>query len=309
MYFTLRKAFQAAIFLILVSCSGKAPVNDQAETNMQSSKTIDFQGHRGCRGLLPENTIPGFLKALDLGVTTLEMDVVITADKKVILSHEPWFSHEICLDPQGNEISEDDERNHNIYKLTYAETQRYDCGSKVHPRFLQQQKMHATKPLLADVILAAEAHAVAAKRPLPFYNIETKSLPERDEIFHPGPEEFSSLLADVIITSGISDRAIIQSFDVRTLQALRRSNPDIALALLIENNLTPEANLDLLGFIPEIYSPDYALVDEELVAFCKSKDMKLIPWTVNDAAEMKKLISMGVDGIISDYPDKFALLR
>ncbi len=307
MYFTFRYYFRASIFLLLVSCSGNRTANEQPETSMPAPLLLDLQGHRGCRGLMPENTIAGFLKALDLGVTTLEMDAVITADKKVLLSHEPWFSHEICLDPEGKEIAEEEERNYNIYTLTYEETLQYDCGIKQHPRFLNQQKFPAHKPLLSEVIKVAEAHAPATGRALPYYNIETKSLPERDGQFHPAPEEFAALLVNVIMAAGTGDRTIIQSFDVRTLQVLRSTNPDITLALLIENDLTPEANLNLLGFTPEIYSPDYTLVDESLVAFCKSKGMKLVTWTVNDAAEMKRLITLGVDGIISDYPDKFAL--
>ncbi len=307
MYFTLKRFPFHILFLILVSCTGPAR-KDSVQTEMTNDLSLDLQGHRGCRGLLPENTIEGFIKALDLGVTTLEMDAVITADKQVILSHEPWFSYEICLDPAGNEIRQADERLHNIYKLTYEETRAYECGLKVHPRFTGQLKISARKPLLSEVIQACEAHARKTGRPLPYYNIETKCTPEGDNLYHPAPNEFASLLATVITDSNISERAIVQSFDVRTLQVLHHSHPELVLALLVENSLTVEENINLLGFTPEIYSPDFMLADEAMVAFCASKGMKLIVWTVNDVEEMKGLITLGVDGIISDYPDKFALL-
>lgn len=274
---------------------------------MPSLPYPDYQGHRGCRGLLPENTVAAMLYALELGVTTLEMDAVITADGKVVLSHEPWCSHEICLDPEGREIPEANEREHNIYRLTYEALTRYDCGSKPHPRFPGQRLGPAHKPLLSDVIAAAEAHARTLGRPLPWYNIETKCTPEGDDLYHPSPAIFTDLIADVITAGGVRERTVLQSFDVRTLQYAHNHHPDLRLALLIENKDSPEKNLAVLGFTPHIYSPHFELVDAALISFCESQGMKLIPWTVNDAENIKKLIAMGVDGIISDYPDKFAL--
>ncbi len=270
-----------------------------------NNRKIDFQGHRGCRGSMPENTVPGFLRALDLGVQTLEMDAVITMDNQVICSHEPWFSHEISQKEDGSEILEAEEKSHKIYEMTFRETQNYDVGLKKHPRFPDQEKMHITKPLLSDVIVKADKHAKLTNRPLPYYNIETKCLPETDNINHPTPEIFSNLLLKVIFENNVSERCIIQSFDVRTLQYIHKNHPEIKLALLIENNQSAEENLDLLGFTPDIYSPDFILVTDNLVAFCHERNMKLIPWTVNESTAMKKLISMGVDGLISDFPEKF----
>jgi len=267
-------------------------------------KNLDFQEHRGCRGLLPENTIPAFEKALDLGVTTLEMDVVITKDNQVLVSHEPWFSHEIALDPNGDSISLANERNHRIYDLTFKETQGYDVGKKFHPRFPKQKKMEATKPLLSQVIAFAEAHAKNTERELPYYNIETKSQPEGDSIFHPAPEEFVDLLVAAIKESGVEERAILQSFDVRTLQVAKTKYPEMKLVLLVENKESPAENLQKLGFTPDIYSPDYALVDMSLIEFAEDKGMKVIHWTVNEQSEMNDLISLGVDGLITDYPDR-----
>ncbi|MFN2423041.1 MAG: glycerophosphodiester phosphodiesterase family protein [Cryomorphaceae bacterium] len=284
-------------------------IDSQNDVAADSLPSFDFQGHRGCRGLLPENTIPGFIRALDLGVTTLEMDVVITSDRQVILSHEPWFSHEICRDPNGVPIAEGDERNHLIYGMTYAETQAYDCGASGHPNFLDQVPLSTSKPLLAAVLKIADTHAVETGRALPFYNIETKSTSQGDGIMHPAPDEFARLLAETVKEAGVEKRTVIQSFDVRTLQYLDENFPEFRLALLIENGFAPSENLENLGFTPDIYSPDFHLVDEALINFCREENMDLIPWTVNEVRDMEVLIEMGVNGLISDYPDRFSKLN
>lgn len=289
---------------MLMACTNTTIESSSDSENSLATRNLDFQGHRGCRGLLPENTLPAFKKALDLGVTTLEMDVVITNDKRVILSHEPWFSHEITLDPTGQPISQADERNHRIYEMTYAKTQTYDVGLKTHARFPDQIKLEATKPLLIAVIKEAEAYAAKTGRPAPFYNIETKSHPQGDGVYHPDPKEFVTLVVNVVKRLGIEERTTIQSFDRRTLQIARKMYPELKLVLLVENSDSPEQNLRELGFTPDIYSPDYALVDHSLISFAKEKGMKVIPWTVNDREKMEYLISLGVDGLITDYPNR-----
>lgn len=267
--------------------------------------SLDTQGHRGCRGLLPENTIPAFKKAMDIGVMTLEMDVVITKDKQVLVSHEPFLSHEICLKPDGTEISEEEEKSFNVYKMTYEEIAAFDCGSRPHSRFPDQEKMAVHKPLLKDVIDAVEAYAAETGRKEPLlYNIETKCTPATDSVFHPGPEEFAQLLLDVLTEKNILDRVTIQSFDVRTLQYIHPKLPEQSLALLIENEDSPEENLEKLGFIPAIYSPYYLLVNEHLMTLANEKGMQVIPWTLNEKEDMRNMLAFGVHGIISDYPDR-----
>lgn len=270
-------------------------------------KQLDKQGHRGCRGLLPENTIPAFLKAIDLGVNTLEMDVVITKDNQVILSHEPFFNHEITTLPNGEYVSESNEKSLNIYKMPYSEVMKYDVGLKVHSRFLQQQKMKVYKPLLSAVIDSVEMHTKTNhKQPL-FYNIETKMRPQADNLFHPEPKEFVDLMMGVILQKKIEDRVIIQSFDIRSLQYLHQKYPNIKTALLVEVFDKKELvkQIEDLGFTPTIYSPAQELVDLKLVQECRVKKIKLIPWTVNDLETIRKFTAMGVDGIISDYPNLF----
>lgn len=268
---------------------------------------FDKEGHRGCRGLMPENTIPAMIKALDLGVTTLEMDAVITADSEVILSHEPFFNHEITTQPNGQFVTGPDERSYNIFKMRYAETQQFDVGLKPHPRFPRQQKIAAHKPRLADVIDSVEAHCRATGQPLPQYNIETKCTQLTDGLFHPEPVQFVTLLLSVIQSKGIQSRVIIQSFDMRTLQVLHRDHPGIRTSLLIEGDdkTAFEDQLHQLGFTPAIYSPDYHLVTPELIAACHQKNIQVLPWTLNTKEEIERLKKMGVDGVITDYPDLF----
>ncbi len=274
-------------------------------------RSIDWQGHRGCRGLYPENTIQAMLKAIDLGVSTLELDVVITKDKQVILSHEPFMSAEISTNPEGKHITAAQEKTYNIYQLDYAAIQTWDVGLKPHPRFPQQEKTPANKPLLTDVIDAVEAYTRMHNIPPVQYNIETKSDPEGDDIFHPKPAEFVSLLLDVIQGKGIATRTIIQSFDVRTIQLVHTQYPELKTAFLVEETSAKKlkTQLNALGFIPTIFSPAYQFVDQKLVNSCRRKGMQVIVWTVNTLPEMQKMLDLGVDGIISDYPNLFSALK
>jgi glycerophosphoryl diester phosphodiesterase len=284
---------------------------DYAYDSLTMQKEFDRQGHRGCRGLLPENTIPAMLYALDLGVTTLEMDVVITKDKKVILSHEPFFNHEISTALYGTYANSprtiENEKSFNIYQMTYDETKRFDVGLKPHPRFPQQKKMAAHKPLLSDVIDSVKNYMMMARRPFPYFNIETKCMAAGDGIFHPKPDEFVELLMAVIKEKQIEDFVIIQSFDFRTLQYLHQKYPNIKTAMLIEDfdKRGVEKQIAALGFNPAIYSPHYSLVSEAVIRYCRAQKIKVIPWTVNKKEEIERLKKMGVDGIISDYPDLF----
>lgn len=266
---------------------------------------FDIEGHRGCRGLMPENTIPAMMKALELGVTTLEMDAVITKDKQVILSHEPFFNHEITTTPDGKYVTEQEERNLNIYQMTYAQTQTYDVGLKPHPRFPNQRRLKATKPLLKEVIDNVEAyHKLKGGQPV-FYNIETKSNPATDNQYHPAPDEYVNTLMKVVHSARITDRVIIQSFDFRTLQVLHKKYPTVKTAALIEEDdkQSLEDHLKTLGFFPTIYSPACSLVTKELVDKCHERKIRVIPWTVNDNAAIEQMKAAGVDGIITDYPD------
>ena len=269
----------------------------------KSTTHFNWQGHRGARGLLPENTIPSFIKALDFPVLTLECDIAISKNKQVIISHEPYFSAEICTKPDGTPVREAEATTLRIYEMTYEEIKQFDCGIRPHPRFPQQQPMAVYKPSLKDAVKAVNAYCEMSRKPLPAWNIEIKSQAEDDDIFHPQPEEFVAILVEELDTLGILDNCNLQSFDIRPLQILHEQYPAIPLAFLVENEEGHIANLEKLGFLPAIYSCYYPFLTQEIVVDLHQKGMKVIPWTVNNRADMDQLIAFGVDGIITDYPN------
>ena len=264
--------------------------------------TYDLQGHRGSRGLMPENTIPAMIKALDLGAMTLEMDLAITKDGEVILSHEPFINPQICLTPEGKEIDSKD-HSYNLYQMTYREILAFDCGSKVHAGFPQQVKFFAAKPLLKDVFSVAEKYSKDMILSAPHYNIEIKSSPDGDGIYHPEVAEFSDQVVKLIGEAIGWERVNIQSFDFRVLKYIHATYPEVPLAMLVENAANYEEYLADLGFQPEIYSPYFFALTPEAVESLQGRGMKVIPWTVNTTDQMEKLLEMGVDGIITDYPN------
>ncbi len=266
--------------------------------------TFDVQGHRGARGLMPENTIPAFITALDSGVTTVEMDLAITKDGQIIVSHEPWMSSDICLDPSGNAYTKREERDFNIYEMTYEEVKQFDCGSLGNSKFPEQVKMSVTKPLLSDVIVAIEDHIKSYTRFEVDYNIEIKSGEDGDGKFHPAPAEFSDRVYKLLDEYLPLDRIVIQSFDFRVLRYWHEKYPNIRLAALVENKRSVKAHLEELGFNPNIYSPYYRNINQEKVMELHERNIKVIPWTVNEISEMLSLKGMGVDGFITDYPDR-----
>jgi glycerophosphoryl diester phosphodiesterase len=299
------------ISFIFIACNSTqkntSMVSEIKNAPLSSEADFDKQGHRGCRGLMPENTIPAMLNAIGLGVTTLEMDVCISKDKKVFLSNEAFFNHEITTKPDGGFIDEKDEKSFNLYQMNYSDIVKYDVGMKPHPRFSNQQKTKAVKPLLSDVFKAVKEYMMSAKRPFPFYNIETKSLPETDNKYHPAPAEFVELLMKEIKDNGMEDFVILQSFDFRTLQYLHKHYPNIKTAMLVEaiSKSSFRKQMKDIGFTPTIYSPESIMVIPELIKNCHDLKMKIIPWTVNDKNKIEEFRNMGVDGIISDYPNLF----
>lgn len=269
---------------------------------------FDLQGHRGARGMMPENTIPSFIAALDTGVTTIELDLAVTKDKQLIVSHEPWMSAAICLKPDQSPITEKEEKKLNIYQMTYEEVKKYDCGLKVHDRFPMQKKMPVFKPKLSDVITAVEDHIRSYSQYEVDYNIEIKSSPEGDKKYHPTPEEFSDMVYALVDQYLPIERVVIQSFDFRVLKYWHKKYPQVRLAALVENKKSVDQNLADLGFKPSAYSPYFKLINVEDVKSLQRQKIRVIPWTVNEEADIIAVRDMGVDGLITDYPNRAAKL-
>ena len=264
---------------------------------------FDLQGHRGAVGLFPENSIIGFVETVKLGVTTLEMDVVITKDNKVVVSHEPWISNKKCIDIRGNDIS-DDILSENIFLMTYDEIKNFDCGTLPNPYHSNQKKISVVKPLLVEVISRVEEVSQSKIR----YNIEVKSQIGSDQIFHPKFNEFVDLVVHDIKSKNIEDRVTIQSFDFRVLKYLKNQYPSFKISMLVNESYDYNDILDDLGFYPDIYSPNFQNLTHEIVKKIQEKKIRVIPWTVNSIDDIVKILEWDVDGIISDYPDRVKYL-
>jgi glycerophosphoryl diester phosphodiesterase len=296
-----------AITLFFDACTTpqyKAQRGDKSPAPTLVKADFDWQGHRGCRGLLPENSIPAFLKALELGVTTLELDLAVSRDSQLIVSHEPWLNDDICMKADDSAVEKGEGEKLLIWQMTAEEVQKCDCGSRGNPRFKEQKAMRTVKPTLRQVVEAVRKQADFLRKPMPLFNIEIKSQPDFDNKRTPSVSAFAKLVFDDIKALKIADRSCIQSFDPRSLEAIHQLNPKQTTALLVENIRGLSHNLKRLTFKPTIYSPYFKLIGQKTVDSCHARNIKVIPWTVNDTTDMRQLINIGVDGIITDYPDR-----
>jgi glycerophosphoryl diester phosphodiesterase len=298
------------LIVVLMSCKQQ---NTDESTASTSKPSLDIQGHRGARGLAPENTIPAFIKALEHGVTTLELDVAISKDSQIVVSHEPWFNHLISLQPNGKPITADQEKTFNLYRMTYEEIAKFDVGSLGNPKFPEQVKQKAAKPTLRMVVEAVTKYCTDNGLEPVAFNIETKTEKDGDDQFHPQPKDFVQLLYNEIIALGIEKYTTIQSFDTRTLEVIHQLDSTLTTALLIyhadDENDNIQTSLATLSFKPSIYSCYYKYVNAEMLKYAHSNGIKVIPWTVNEVQDMNRLIELGVDGLITDYPNRIFLIR
>ncbi|HWW39748.1 glycerophosphodiester phosphodiesterase family protein [Pedobacter sp.] len=291
---------------------------------------LDVQAHRGGMALMPENTIPAMINAVKLGARTLELDLAITSDGKVVVSHDPYMSSNFMRKPDGSDVTKEEEKSMALFKMTYDSISHFDSGSRLYSAFPEQVKMKTHKPLLSDLIDSVEAYVKENHLKPVYYNIETKTSLMGDGVYNPLPDVFVKTMMEVIDSKNIKNRFIIQSFDVRTLQILHKTSPKVKLALLVfgkmdiaselkKNGYSKETEalvkkmnissggldgeLAKLGFTPDIYSPYYSGVDADLVKKVHEKNMLILPWTVDKEEDMVALGKLGVDGIISNRPD------
>lgn len=264
-------------------------------------------GHRGTRGLMPENTIPSMIKAIETGANTIEFDVHITKDGQVVVYHDASFNPAYTTMPDGAEIPTASRADYTFYKMDYSRIRQFVIGEKPYPEFPQQQRIKSYAPLLSEMIDSVETYTKAHHLAPVFYLLEIKSSAKTDGTEQPAPEEYIDKLMAVKNMLPLGNRLIIQSFDARPLQVLHRRYPAITLGFLTyDKEVNPAKQLDLLGFTPQFYNPFYQFTTPALLTLCHSRKIQVVPWTVQEAAEMKKLKEMGVDGIISDYPVRFA---
>ncbi len=288
----------AAVAALAVSCG----------TPKQKVYITDVQAHRGGMGLYPEESLAAMLNAVDLGVNTLEMDLCITQDKQVVLSHDKFFHPRYSIRPDGTPVEVGDERVY-LWTLPYEEILKWDVGSKPNPDWPEKQCIPAQKTLAAEVIDAVEAYTKEHHLAPMKYNIEIKSDPDceegREGIDWPEYHEFTDLCMEMLEARGLGDRLIIQCFDERALNYIHKEYPGHILSYLVEGWETDyDEYMSKLDFMPEWLSPPYENVDQELMDRAHKDGMKVVTWTVDDKDEMRRLIGLGVEGIISNYPNR-----
>lgn len=237
-------------------------------------------------------------KALTYGAI-LEMDLAITHDKQVVVSHDAVLNAKITLAPNGQPLGNEKIR---IYQTDYADLRKYDVGKTSNKDFPEQERFPAQIPLFSELVDSVETFAVSHHLVRPVYFVETKITPKTDDQNHPGPKEFVDLMMQVVKEKGIENRLIVQSFDFRTLQVLKKDYPQRKLALLAKDSTSLDENLKVLGFTPDYYSINAPFINQELVNRCRELKMKLILGNCDDYQEILRLAKMGVDGVITDFP-------
>jgi glycerophosphoryl diester phosphodiesterase len=251
---------------------------------------LDVQGHRGCRGLRPENTMAAFQEALRLGVTTLELDLQVTRDRVVVVHHDQRLDPSRCRRDGGAPVESTA-----IKDLDVAELADVDCGSLPHPRFPAQRPVPGRRiPRLSEVL----ALALDAAYPVRL-NVEIKLQKAAEGVPF---EEFAGLVVGELRRFGLVDRATVQSFDAPVLAAVGRLEPALSLAMLVRDPADYERLLEASG--AGILSPDFRRLRAADVARFESRGIPVIPWTVNKPRDIRRMIDWGVSGIISDYPDR-----
>lgn len=271
---------------------------------VNSQNQLDIEGHRGWRGLYPENTTVAFVEAVKLGANSIELDVMVSKDGKLLISHDPHLNPSICYTPSGSPVTAANKKDYALYHMNYSEIEKCDCGSRGNPKFPEQHKMAAFKPLLSDMIDSVENYIRLHHLPEIHYNIEIKSFPHGDNRLHPMPAVISAMLYPLLKQKNLLSHCTVQSFDVRSLQEIKRIDSTVHIGLLIANFKSFKKNLKRLGFTPNTYSPIYLLVSKKLIRKCHAKNVRIVPWTVESEKKMIKLKAMGVDGLITDYPDR-----
>lgn len=289
------------IICVLTVVSAIYPCSSQKA--ITSKRIIEVQGHRGDRGNFPENSIPAFISAVKKGAAVVELDVVISKDQKVVVSHEPFMSSQYMLDTEGKPITKDKEKSYNLYEMTYDSIRKFDGGSKGNTAFPMQQKQKTYKPLLSEMIDSVEQYIAKNNLKPVRYNIEIKSEKSDYGKRQPEPEVFADLVMKIIKEKGIEKKINIQSFDPTVLNVMHKRYSKTKIAYLVGEGGIAK-NLSLLNFKPEIYSPHYKLLNKTEVDSLRLMKIKIIPWTVNEDQAIDNMIQLEVDGIITDYPEK-----
>lgn len=257
---------------------------------------IEVQGHRGARARFPENTLPAFEHAVQVGADVLELDLVVSKDDRLIIGHDPILDPALCRRADGPIPP-----GLAVRSLRSSELFALDCGSQRHPRFPKQGLVAGAKmPALEELLVWLKSSKLPGAKSIRL-NLEAKSEPTRPDL-QPEPEVFAGLILQALKVHGFLDRVVIQSFDYRILAAVQRQAPQVPTAILISENLLPLVPV-ARATGARIVSPNHEWVTEALVKALHEAGVKVVPWTANTPEVWERLIAWNVDGIITDDPE------
>ncbi|MCM1177506.1 MAG: calcineurin-like phosphoesterase C-terminal domain-containing protein [Clostridium sp.] len=273
--------------------------------DMMMRSYVDVQAHRGGAGLMPENTLQSMKNAIDMGVNTLELDLQISSDGQVVVSHDAYFHPRYATRPDGSIVGKDDQKEY-IYTMPYNEVKKYDVGNRESEVWPGKACLPAYKPLANELLDFTESYTAKTGRSPMRYNIEIKSRAGKGEgINWPEYHEFVDKCMEVLLSKGLGDRLVVQCFDVRALNYMHEKYPDVKLSYLTgTKDKDFDEYMSKLEFTPDWISPHYSNVDAE---FCKkawARGMKIVPWTVDEPEDIQRMIDLKVEAIISNYPDR-----
>jgi len=253
---------------------------------------FEIQAHRGARAFYPENTLQAFCKAADLGCRVIELDLIVSKDHRIIVSHDPWVPSTPDAPPRRY-----------LYSMHYDEIAGFDCGEP-SPDFPFQSRIRAVRPTLREVFCTVEEHLSRIGRPSEMvYNLEVKSWPELDGVAHPDPASYAALVIKEIAGSGLENRVRLQSFDDRILTEAKSMMPGLCYGLLVEDTAVLDSFPARPGYVPEYVNPQLSLVDEMLLARLHGYGAMVVVWTVNRTEDMLRMKRLGADGLITDHPE------
>ena len=288
-----------------VTVSVENPFGKSWVYDVDMSEYVDVQAHRGGAGLMPENTIEAMKHALDMGVNTLELDLQVSKDGLVVVSHDPYFHHRYAIRPDGSYVEKDDPKEY-IYTMPYSEVAKYDVGSRESEVWPGKACIKTVKPLANDLIDFVENYTKENGLSPVRYNIEIKSKDAAGEGQNwPTYDRFVTECCKFLHSKQLDDRLVVQSFDVRALNYMHEKYPEFILSYLVDANAPDfDTYMSYLKFTPQWLSPHHTITDEALVQKCREKGIKLVPWTVDKPEDIKRILDLGVEAIISNYPDR-----
>ncbi len=287
-----------------VSMVVKAPDGREWSQDFSMNDYIDLQAHRGGAGLMPENTISAMKNAMKLHVNTLEFDLQLSSDGKVVVSHDNYFHPRYSMRPDSTLIQKADPKEY-LYTMPYDSIAKYDVGLRPVSRWPEQKKISEHKPLASDLIDFTESYAKSNNLSFFRYNIEIKSRTgEGEGTLWPDYKEFCDKCIPLLLSKNLGDRLVVQSFDIRALEYIHENWPGVELSFLTEDEADIKEILSRLSFQPRWWSPIHTSVTRENVAYCKALGIKVVPWTVDEPEDISRMVSLGVDAIISNYPDR-----